>query len=90
MQGIQQVEKGNLDVQLVVDRQDEFGRIGENFNHMTGKVKSLIAEMTEISEKKKQAEIKALESQINPHFLYNKKQFSLLAQRRKLWNWILL
>lgn len=71
MQGIQQVEKGNLDVQLVVDRQDEFGRIGENFNHMTGKVKSLIAEMTEISEKKKQAEIKALESQINPHFLYN-------------------
>lgn len=71
MQGIQQVEKGNLDVQLVVDRQDEFGRIGENFNHMTAKVKSLIAEVTEISEKKKQAEIKALESQINPHFLYN-------------------
>ncbi len=71
MEGIKQVEKGNLDVQIVVDRQDEFGRIGNNFNHMTAKVKSLIAEMTDISEKKKQAEIKALESQINPHFIYN-------------------
>lgn len=60
-----------MDVQIVVDRQDEFGRIGNNFNHMTAKVKSLIAEMTDISEKKKQAEIKALESQINPHFIYN-------------------
>ena len=71
MEGIKQVEKGNLSVQLVVDRQDEFGRIGENFNHMTRTVKSLIQEVTEISEKKRQAEIKALESQINPHFLYN-------------------
>ncbi|MEY8517723.1 histidine kinase [Lachnospiraceae bacterium 29-84] len=71
MDGIHQVEKGNLDVWLEVDRQDEFGRIGQNFNQMTGKVKNLIQEVTEISEKKNQAEIKALESQINPHFLYN-------------------
>lgn len=71
MEGIRQVEKGNLDVQLVVDRRDEFGRIGENFNHMTGTVKELIQEVQEISQKKTKAEIKALEYQINPHFLYN-------------------
>jgi two-component system sensor histidine kinase YesM len=71
MEGIRQVEKGNFDVQLVVDRRDEFGRIGENFNHMTGTVKELIQEVQEISQKKTKAEIKALEYQINPHFLYN-------------------
>lgn len=69
--GIQQVDQGNMDVRLVVDRQNELGQIGENFNHMMDRIEVLIGEVTEISEKKKQAEIKALESQINPHFLYN-------------------
>ncbi len=71
MDAIRQVEQGNLDVRLKVDRRDELGRIGENFNRMATEVKHLIQEVTEISEKKNQAEIKALESQINPHFLYN-------------------
>lgn len=70
-EAIRQVNQGNMGVRLVVDRQDELGQIGENFNYMVDKVKSLIQEVTEISEKKNQAEIKALESQINPHFLYN-------------------
>lgn len=71
MDAIRQMEKGNMDVRLEVDRKDEFGRIGENFNQMATKVKNLIQEVKDISEKKNQAEIKALESQINPHFLYN-------------------
>lgn len=71
IEGIRQVNKGNLDVRLVVDRKDELGQIGENFNHMIGRIRTLIGEVKEISEKKNRAEIKALESQINPHFLYN-------------------
>ncbi|MBO5303532.1 MAG: sensor histidine kinase [Lachnospiraceae bacterium] len=71
MYGIGQVEEGKFDVSLQMERQDEFGQIGQHFNNMTGKVRSLIDEVKEISEKKSQAEIKALESQINPHFLYN-------------------
>lgn len=71
IEGIRQADQGNLDVRLVVDRRNELGQIGENFNHMMDRMKSLIDEVTEISEKKKQAEIKALETQINPHFLYN-------------------
>lgn len=71
IEGIRQVNQGNMNVRLVVDRQNELGQIGENFNHMMDRVESLIGEVTEISEKKKRAEIKALESQINPHFLYN-------------------
>ncbi len=71
MDAIHQMEQGNLNVRLEVDRKDEFGRIGENFNQMATEVKNLVQEVTEISEKKNQADIKALESQINPHFLYN-------------------
>ncbi len=71
IEGIRQVNEGNLNVRLVVDRKDELGQIGENFNHMVDRIKTLIEEVTEISEKKNRAEIKALESQINPHFLYN-------------------
>lgn len=71
IEGISQVNEGNLDVRLVVDRQNELGQIGENFNQMVDRVKTLIEEVEEISKKKNQAEIKALESQINPHFLYN-------------------
>ena len=40
--GIQQVQSGNLDVQVHVDTEDEMGQIADNFNTMTGKVKNLI------------------------------------------------
>lgn len=71
IEGIRQVNQGSMNVRLVVDRQNELGQIGENFNRMMDRIEVLIGEVTEISEKKKQAEIKALESQINPHFIYN-------------------
>lgn len=69
--GIQQVQQGNLEVQVAVDCEDEMGQIADNFNTMTQKVRGLIEEVTEASQKQKDAEIRALEAQINPHFLYN-------------------
>lgn len=69
--GIQEVQKGNLDVQVEVYGADEMGQIADNFNTMTRKVKNLIREVADVTEQKKEAEITALEAQINPHFLYN-------------------
>lgn len=69
--GIDQVKRGNLDVSVALDSQDELGQIAANFNDMTGKVQSLIKEVTEAKDKQKNAEIRALEAQIDPHFLYN-------------------
>ena len=69
--GLQQIEQGNLDFQLDVNSRDEFGYMALHFNQMTERIKSLIHEVEDISQKKSHAEIKALESQINPHFLYN-------------------
>ena len=69
--GMRQVQKGNLDVVVPVRSFDEIGTIADNFNDMTVKVKELIEEVGEAKEQQKNAEIRALEAQINPHFLYN-------------------
>lgn len=69
--GIMEVQQGNLNVQVYVESRDEMGQIADNFNTMTGKVQGLIEEVKAVTEKQKEAEIRALEAQINPHFLYN-------------------
>lgn len=69
--GMQEVKNGNLDVVVPVQSFDEIGTIADNFNEMTVKVRELIREVTEAEENRKNAEIRALEAQINPHFLYN-------------------
>jgi Predicted signal transduction protein with a C-terminal ATPase domain len=69
--GIQAVQRGDLTIQVNVDSEDEMGQIADNFNTMTQKVQGLLEEVTDATQKKKEAEIRALEAQINPHFLYN-------------------
>lgn len=69
--GIQVIQKGNLDVKIKVKYRDEIGDIAENFNVMTDRVKGLIQEVKDITDRQKNSEIRALEAQINPHFLYN-------------------
>jgi len=56
-------EYGNMSI--------EFIKIAEQFNHMMGKINELLEEVKMASIKQKNAEIAALEAQINPHFLYN-------------------
>ncbi|MEC0212960.1 sensor histidine kinase [Paenibacillus ehimensis] len=65
------VQQGNLDVRFPVTSQDEAGRLGNQFNRMIDRIRHLIEENTRIGERKKEAELHALQSQINPHFIYN-------------------
>ena len=69
--GMQEVKKGNLDVVVPVQSFNEINMIADNFNETTVKVRELIQEVTDAKENQKNAEIRALEAQINPHFLYN-------------------
>lgn len=69
--GIKIIQSGNLDVRIKIKYHDEIGRIAENFNVMTERIRNLIQEVKDATFKQKNAEIKALEAQINPHFLYN-------------------
>lgn len=51
--------------------QDEIGQLVGNYNMMVDRINDLMAEQTETAEKLKVSEVKALQAQINPHFLYN-------------------
>ncbi len=75
---IRKLEKGMLDFKegkkdcgVVVERQDEFGKLAENFNQMTGQIEKLIEENVNQQKIKQQLEMSFLQAQITPHFLYN-------------------
>ncbi|SFB58076.1 two-component system, sensor histidine kinase YesM [Cohnella sp. OV330] len=69
--GILAVEKGDYDITLPIRSKDETGYIIHRFNHMAEEIKALILKVYETDLVRKEAEIKSLQSQINPHFLYN-------------------
>lgn len=68
---MKQVEQGNFDIELDTYAKHEVGRLSKAFNLMTGKIKELMEEIVEEQQALRKSEIKVLQSQINPHFLYN-------------------
>jgi two-component system, sensor histidine kinase YesM len=65
------VEKGNLGQRVSINSNDEIGELGKGFNHMINEIDRLVSEVYKTSLREKEAEIRALQSQMNPHFLYN-------------------
>lgn len=65
------VQDENFETQLDSDRRDEIGELNESFNYMVNKINLLIREVYQEKLAQKNAEIEALQAQINPHFLYN-------------------
>ncbi|MFC7394499.1 sensor histidine kinase [Scopulibacillus cellulosilyticus] len=70
-----EIAKGNFDGQdVVVHTRDEFRFLTATFNHMKNNTQKLIKEMKQKSELDrllKEMELKSLQSQMNPHFLFN-------------------
>lgn len=66
-----QVEEGNLDIQVHNVSNDEIGVLTQSFQNMVNEVKMQILRQEEEQKKLRSAELLALQSQINPHFLYN-------------------
>jgi two-component system, sensor histidine kinase YesM len=75
---MKEVEIGNLNGRVPVESNDEIGQLSAGFNNTVEKLSNLLEEVyvsklkeTEMSLKQKEIEIKMLQSQMNPHFLYN-------------------
>jgi len=68
---MRQVEGGDLKVFVNLKSGNEIGVLGSSFNRMLKRINQLIDRVYEAEILQKDAEIKALQSQINPHFLYN-------------------
>ncbi|MBB3114445.1 two-component system sensor histidine kinase YesM [Paenibacillus phyllosphaerae] len=65
------VETNHLDVKFESVFEDEISQVGYKFNRMLEQIKELIEEVRSTEQEKRKSEIKALQAQIDPHFLYN-------------------
>lgn len=65
------LQSGDFSQRVHFSGNDEVGRLGHLYNTMVGRIKALIDDVYASSLKQREAELKALQSQINPHFLYN-------------------
>jgi len=65
------VEDGDLTVVVSTNSKDEIGQLTERFGSMLKQINQLISEVYQTKITQKAAELKALQAQINPHFLYN-------------------
>lgn len=74
LQYIQEVEKGNMKVELESLGNDEIGVLGFRFKNMIEKIDDLINREYKLELENKTNQLKVLQSQINPHFLYNALQ----------------
>lgn len=68
---MRKVQHGNLDVWISPKYNDEIGMLGSHFNRMILRVKDLLTEIKLTEKRKQTADMRALQSQINPHFIYN-------------------
>lgn len=66
-----EVQNGNLEAVAVIDNSNEIGDLSHTFNEMAYEIRDLIESNNMNQQLKRKSEFKALQAQINPHFLYN-------------------
>lgn len=71
LKSIRQVQHGNLDVRIEHCDDDEMGELGSQLNTMLDRVQKLMAENIDREVMIKDSEVRALQNQINAHFIYN-------------------
>jgi Putative regulator of cell autolysis len=71
VKAFKEIEEGDLSIQIKYDHNNEFKFVYTSFNIMVSKLKQLLEQVYMLKILTQRAELKQLQSQINPHFLYN-------------------
>lgn len=69
--GVKELERGNLDADISVSGSYEVQHLGKTIRSMVAQMRRLMQDIVAEQEGKRKSEMDALQSQINPHFLYN-------------------
>ncbi len=65
------VSAGNLEIRSSITSNDEIGEMANVFNTMMDQIESLMKKVKETEKQKRESEFAVLQSQIQPHFIYN-------------------
>lgn len=68
---VNEIEKGNLNAKVDAEGSYEIRHLGKSVQNMAKQIQVLMADIVSEHEKKRKQEFDTLQSQINPHFLYN-------------------
>lgn len=68
---VNDLEKGNMDADIYIGGSYEIRHLGKSIKSMATKIKELMQTIVKEHEEKRKSEFDTLQSQINPHFLYN-------------------
>lgn len=82
VKSMSKISAGKFDVSVEISGNDEITDLSNSFNEMAVRINNLINEVYLLDIGKKEAEIHALQSQMNPHFLFN----TMESIRMNLWN----
>lgn len=67
----EKVSEGDFSARARVDSQDEIAILAQGFNNMAENIQGLVDEVKEDEQKMRRMDLRLLQEQINPHFLYN-------------------
>ena len=70
-QATEKIAQGDFNARAQVDSDDEVAELAVSFNKMAGNMQSLIDKVKEDERKMRKADLRLLQEQIQPHFLYN-------------------
>ena len=65
------IADGDFSTRVEVATKDEIGTLAENVNEMSGRLEEMVQKIKEDERKMRHTELRLLQEQINPHFLYN-------------------
>jgi two-component system, sensor histidine kinase YesM len=68
---MKKAEEGDLNVTFDSRSQDEVAQLGSSFNNMISEIRNLVDMVYKEQKSKREAELRVLQEQIKPHFLYN-------------------